>query len=177
MIESRRLCRQFIFLIILVVVSSCTDTVKQQQLSEIVKTLKLESSSLTDGQVGKVSAGLSENHILVVINSGYVGHIEPGPLISKKLAQDILLNYSSSETGKTFLLLIENEEIVASLGVPGDVFKTSMEPYLNNAKIATVHKQVAYLTCTNTTDATSEKEWDYWSQNCKTIQLDKFDEN
>lgn len=158
------------------VASGCNDTKQQKQLPEITAILKSRSANLKEGRIVTAkNLGIKKNQTLVVINSGYVGHIESGKFVSKQLAQEISLDYSASETGETFLLLIENENIVASLGVPGIVFQTNMEPYLNNAKIATPDKQVAYLTCINVEDTPVKQQWNYWSQNCKTIQLIKFD--
>lgn len=177
MIRTTRHLRLIFVVLFAVLILNCNNTVYQQQLSKVVASLRSTSSNLADGKVISTKIeGLKENQILVVINSAYAGSIKPEPSISKKMVHEIL-NYAISETGNTFFLLIENDNIVASFKVPGPVFQTSLEPFLNNAKIARPGKQVAHLTCTDLDDPTNNNQWDYWSPNCKTIQLIKFVED
>lgn len=159
-------------------VISCCNTGYQRQLSEIIASLRSASSSLADSKVVKAKIGrLNGDQILVVINSAYAGGIKPKPFISKNLAQEISLNYSVSETGDTFFLLIDGERILASSSVPGVVFQTSMEPFSDNAKIASSDKRIALLMCMNSPDDPTKRQSDYWCPTCKTIQLIDFVEH
>jgi hypothetical protein len=113
---------------------------------------------------------LTEKEVLLVITGAYMGYVNPMPFLDERVARMINLKYGSNESGRTYILLIRDQRIVAEDSVDMWNFIVSDEVTVSGscARIADWSDKKAIVRCLKRDDSMKKnmQNYDYWNNEC-----------